>query len=94
MSLLRIACLILCLFGIVNSVTHAELVGYWSFDEADGVDDLTGNGHNGIIQGTPKVIAGKFGEALAFNGSTDYVEIPHQRFLNLKHCLCRRGSNP
>ena len=76
MSLSRIACLIFCLFGIVNFTANAELVGYWSFDAADGADDLSGNGHDGVIHGNPKVVAGKFGEALAFNGSTDYVAIP------------------
>ncbi len=76
MSLSRIAGLIFCLFSIVNFGANAELVGYWSFDKADGVDDLTGNGHDGVIHGNPKVIAGKFGEALEFNGGTDYVAIP------------------
>lgn len=76
MPLSRIVCLILCLFSIVNFGANAELVGYWSFDKADGVDDLTGNGHDGVIHGNPKVIAGKFGEALEFNGGTDYIAIP------------------
>lgn len=76
MLLLRIACLILCLFSIINLAANAELVGYWSFDAADGVDDLSGNGNDGIIHGNPKVVAGEFGEALEFNGGTDYVEIP------------------
>ena len=76
MSLAKIVCLTFLLFSIVNLTASAELVAYWSFDKADGVDDLTGNGHDGNIHGNPKVVAGKFGEALAFNGSTDYVEIP------------------
>ena len=76
MPLSKIVCLIFLLFGVVNLTANAELVGYWSFDKADEANDLTENGHDGIIRGNPKVVAGKFGEALEFNGSTDYVEIP------------------
>lgn len=76
MSFSRIVCLIFFLSGIISLTANAELVGYWSFDEADEANDLSGNGHDGVIRGNPKVIAGKFGEALEFNGSTDYVEIP------------------
>jgi len=68
---------LICYFFCVASLTvNGELVGYWSFNKADGADDLSGNGNNGIIHGNPKVIDGKVGEALEFNGSTDYVEIP------------------
>ena len=76
MSFSRIVCLIFFLSGIISLTANAGLVGYWSFDEADEANDLSGNGHDGVIRGNPKVIAGKFGEALEFNGSTDYVEIP------------------
>ena len=76
MSLLKIASLIFLLSGTVNLIANAELVGYWSFDKADEANDLSGNGNDGIIHGNPQVVAGKFGEALEFNGSTDYIEIP------------------
>lgn len=76
MSLSKIVYLIFFLSGIISLTANAGLVGYWSFDEADEANDLSGNGHDGVIRGNPKVIAGKFGEALEFNGSTDYVEIP------------------
>lgn len=68
------ACLILCL---MVAETDAELVGYWSFDQDDGVKDLSGNGHDGIIHGFPLFVDGKRGEALEFNGLSDYVAIPH-----------------
>ena len=68
-------CLFLCL---MVTETDAELVGYWSFDQEDGVKDLSGNGHNGIIHGFPMFVDGKRGEALEFNGSSDYVAIPHE----------------
>ena len=51
---LQSACLIFLLLGAVGLAANAELVGYWSFDEADGVDDLSGNGNDGIIHGKPK----------------------------------------
>lgn len=57
--------------------TNADLVGYWSFDQEDGVKDLSGNGHNGIIHGNPLFVDGRRGEALEFNGLNDYVAIPH-----------------
>ena len=40
MSLPKIVCLTFFLFGIVTLAANAELVAYWSFDEADGVDDV------------------------------------------------------
>ena len=61
MSLLKIASLIFLLLGVIGLAADAELVGYWSFDEADGADDLSGNGNDGIIHGNPKVIDGKSG---------------------------------
>ncbi len=66
----------LLLFGGLPPIATAALVGYWSFDAADGVEDLSRNGNDGVLHGAPKRVAGKFGEALEFNGSTDYVEIP------------------
>ncbi len=43
---------------LFNIAVHAELVGYWSFDEADGVNDLSGNGHDGDVHGNPLVVEG------------------------------------
>ena len=67
-------CVIFCL---IVPETVAELVGYWSFDLEDGAKDLTGNGHDGFIQGNPTFVDGRFGEALEFNGFSDFVAIPH-----------------
>ena len=53
------------------------LVGYWNMNEGLGtlVQDLSGNGNNGTINGATWV-AGKFGDALSFNGSlADYVKV-------------------
>ncbi len=61
---------------LLNIAAHAELVGYWSFDEADGVNDLSGNGHDGDIHGILLIVEGKTGQALEFNGTDSYVAIP------------------
>lgn len=56
------------------------LVLHLSFDkdtiEGDKVKDLSGQGSDGIINGEAEVDAGKFGEALLFDGVDDFVEVP------------------
>ena len=53
------------------------LVGYWTFDQenivGDTVRDVVGNNH-GTMGGGPEIVAGKYGEALEFDGD-DYVDI-------------------
>lgn len=39
-------------------------------------NDYSGNGNDGTISGTPATVAGKFGSALDFNGTTDWITIP------------------
>lgn len=53
------------------------LVGYWSFDDATGTKatDFSGNGNVGTLVGNPTWVNGKFGNALGFNGSTNYVNV-------------------
>ncbi|MFH1881519.1 MAG: LamG-like jellyroll fold domain-containing protein, partial [Planctomycetota bacterium] len=55
----------------------AELVAYWTFDEGSGdiAYDSSGNGNNGTIHGA-EWDAGKYGQALLFNGQDNYVEVP------------------
>ena len=54
------------------------LVSYWTFDKSNisgrKVEDIWGN-NNAIIKGNPKVVTGQIGEALAFDGSEDYVNL-------------------
>ena len=50
---------VLILFSVASFTTNAELVGYWSFDKENGVTDLTGNSHDGIIHGNPEFVEGK-----------------------------------
>src|SRR3990167_425189 len=51
-----------------------DTVGLWHMNEASGnVADSSGNGNTGTVTGT-SVVAGKFGNARSFNGTSDYIE--------------------
>ena len=56
------------------------LVGFWTMDKKDTqgktVKDVSGNGHDGTIEGDPKPINGKLEEALHFDGKDDYIQLP------------------
>ena len=67
-------------------ISYAEIdqetcVGMWLLDE--NADDSSGNNNHGTIMGNPELVDGKFGKALKFNGSDDYVEIPSSDSLNI-----------
>ena len=69
-----------------NTFTTTEeknLVAYYKFDEGEGTTayDSSGNGNDGTIHGASWV-DGKFGKALNFDGSNDYVSIPHSTSLS------------
>lgn len=63
---------------IAANIVTEGLVSYWTFDEADisndTVKDVWGK-NSGTIVGDPKVVAGKVGDALEFDGSDDYVNL-------------------
>jgi len=90
-------CLLLCFSVVIITAflyanpTHAQqivkdgLVSYWTFNKAD-IDgdtakDVFGK-NNGTIKGC-KQIAGKYGEALEFDGVANYVEVPDDESLQL-----------
>ena len=60
------------------------LVGLWTFDgptiSGTTVDDLSGQGNNGTNHGAVPTI-GKLGQALSFNGSSQYVSVPRSSSL-------------
>jgi hypothetical protein len=61
------------------------LVAAYAFDEASGttVADASGNNNNGTLgAGVTRTTQGRFGSALAFNG-TGYVSVPHSASLAL-----------
>ena len=52
------------------------LLAYWSFDantiQGDTIKDISGNNNNGTINFPVKVVAGKVGDALEFDGVSDH----------------------
>lgn len=53
-----------------------SLVSYWNFDEDSGgvASDLSGNENDGTIHGA-KLVDGRCGTALSFDGVDDYIEV-------------------
>lgn len=66
--------------------TDETLILYFSFDELeDGMAvDHSQYGNNGVLNGTPELADGKFGKAMKFNGTTDWVEVPHDDILTVE----------
>ena len=62
-----------------------SLILYFSFDELDGdmTIDHSQYGNNGNINGAPELVDGKFGKALKFNGTSDWIEVPHDPVLTV-----------
>jgi hypothetical protein len=61
------------------------LAGYWSFDEGSGsiAYDSSGNGNTGTLMNGPQWVEGVRGTALEFDGTNDYVRIPHSSSLDI-----------
>ena len=66
-----------------------DLVAMWLFDDLGRprvVKDASGNGHDALVLNNPKVVKGKFGTAMRFNGdfhSKTYLEVPDHEALQL-----------
>lgn len=56
------------------NVSQTGLVAYYHFD--GDVADSSGNGADGVAQGGPTFVAGRYGQALHLDGLTQYVTIP------------------
>ncbi|HEY5866900.1 MAG TPA: LamG domain-containing protein [Candidatus Tectomicrobia bacterium] len=63
----------------------AGLVAAYSFNEGNGtsVQDASGNGHTGTLSGATWTPQGKFGAALTFNGTTNWVTVNDSSRLDL-----------
>ena len=67
------------------------LVAWWKLDEGSGnVTDSSGNGYTGIIGAgnsskAPVWTTGKFGNALQFDGTDDYVNFTSKIFINVQN---------
>jgi len=66
-----------CLFA-------GSMVAYWSFNEGSGevLNDQSGNGNDGQINGKPKWVEGKFGKAIEFDGVDDFVLVKNHDSYN------------
>ena len=74
--------LLLCSIG--EAAFRDDLVLYLPFDEGNGdtVEDKSGNGNNGVIQGGASWVDGVSGMALEFNGEDSFVEVQDDDSLN------------
>ncbi|HEX5474874.1 MAG TPA: N,N-dimethylformamidase beta subunit family domain-containing protein [Vicinamibacterales bacterium] len=70
---------------IVGSGTTGGLVAAYAFDEGAGTTtaDQSGNGNTGTLANTTWTSTGKFGQALAFNGSNAWVTVQDSASLDL-----------
>jgi len=72
---LIVAVLTITVLLITPTVSQANIIGVWLFDEGSGnvLKDASGNGHDGVITGG-KWIEGKYGKALEFDADT-FIEV-------------------
>jgi len=70
------ALLMLAVAG-ASSAAGSGLVGQWHLDEGSGLvaADSSGQGNDGVLQGDPQWVPGRFGDALSFNGSSGRVRV-------------------
>lgn len=76
--------LVLVALGFAKIDTKS-IVGMWLFDEGEGkvAKDGSANKNDGKLIGNPTWVKGQFGEALDFNGSSDYVEVAASESLDI-----------
>ena len=69
----------------VHAQTIPGLVAAYGFEEGSGttIGDLSGQNNNGVASGTTWSTAGKFGNALVFNGTNAQVTVPNAASLQL-----------
>jgi outer membrane protein assembly factor BamB len=87
----------LLLVGALSSAIHIQsaktsengLVGWWKFDESSGTTayDSSGSNNHGFLTDGPTWASGKIGEALSFDGTDDYVNVPDSDSLDLTEAL-------
>jgi hypothetical protein len=87
MNILYFSLMVIVLMSVGQShaIDEGSFAGGWLFDEGSGnvVKDISGNVNNGELRGNPEWVEGQFGKALDFNGSSDYVEVPHSDSLSI-----------
>lgn len=73
---------------LADSLTNG-LVGFWRFEDGAGAvaKDSSPAGNQGVIHGDAAWTNGAVGQALVFNGSNTYVEIPPAASLGMTNAL-------
>jgi hypothetical protein len=66
--------------GVNTYFDMTDNQGLWHLNGT--AEDTSGVGNNGNIIGSPSTVSGKIGQALLFNGSTDYIDIADDASLN------------
>lgn len=81
-----------------NKKLTTGLAGYWSFDGADIADvtvfDRSGGGNHGTLNNGPIRVLGKKGQALKFDGSNDFINVPHNTSLNASDVAIQAWIKP
>lgn len=69
----------------IAAINTENITALWLFDEGEGTTatDSSGNGNDGTIHGATWV-DGKFGQALEFNGTDNWVEVPHSQTVSFE----------
>ena len=69
----------------VSNTAPAGLVAALGFDEASGTaaTDASGTGNNGTLSGATRSASGRFGGALSFDGTNDWVTVADAASLDL-----------
>ena len=63
-------------------INDENIVGVWLFDSKDLSQDLSVNKLKATVKGNPKVVNGKFGKAVSFDGEGDFIEVEANEKLN------------
>ncbi|MBL8992507.1 MAG: LamG domain-containing protein [Spirochaetia bacterium] len=73
---LRSALVSMLILGAGGAFSDEGLVGYWSFDEGEGIvaKDYSGNANHGLVSGGVRWPEGVAGTALEFDGTSTYVD--------------------
>jgi hypothetical protein len=68
------------------AIDPETVLGIWLLDEGQGntTEDASGNGNDGTLVSAPNWVAGKFGSALDFAGSSSYVDCGNAEALNVE----------
>ncbi len=79
--------------ALISPNPPSGCVGWWHFDEGTGTitADSSGNGNNGALQGSPRWVAGKYGDALSLVRLARAFMFRVLHKLPLQHSLCLYG---